>query len=105
MLTAQRTIDAWLETRREGDGRGAPDIGSVACMAAPRSPACCRELLDEAARACGSHPFATGGDLDRARRDLELFLLQHRLDPVLARAGAVRWTARRKAAMRTRWLT
>jgi hypothetical protein len=33
-------------------------------------------------------PFATGGTLDRARRDLELFLLQHRLDPMLARAGA-----------------
>ena len=44
--------------------------------------------MDEAARACGSHPFATGGELDRARRDLELFLLQHRLDPALAAAGA-----------------
>ena len=31
---------------------------------------------------CGSRPFATGGALDRARRDLELFLLQHRLDPL-----------------------
>ena len=41
-------------------------------------------LLDEAARACGSRPFATGRRLDRARRDLELFLLQHRLDPLLA---------------------
>jgi hypothetical protein len=47
----------------------------------------CRTLLDEAARACGSRPFARAGALDRARRDLELFLLQHRLDPLLARAG------------------
>ena len=45
-------------------------------------------LLDEAARACGSRPFARAATLDRARRDLELFLLQHRLDPMLARAGA-----------------
>jgi hypothetical protein len=48
----------------------------------------CRGLLDEAARACGSRPFATAGALDRARRDLEVFLLQHRLDPLLARAGS-----------------
>jgi hypothetical protein len=27
------------------------------------------------------------GLLDRARRDLEVFLLQHRLDPLLARLG------------------
>ena len=46
-----------------------------------------RPILDEAARACGSRPFATGGALDRARRDLEIFLLQHRLDPLVARAG------------------
>jgi hypothetical protein len=45
-------------------------------------------LLDEARRACGSHPFATGGTLDRLARDLELFVLQHRLDPIVARAGA-----------------
>ena len=56
----------------------------------------CRGLLDEAARACGSRPFARAQSLDRARRDLELFLLQHRLDPMLARAGeAAIQTARR----------
>ena len=47
----------------------------------------CRALLDEAARACGSRPFARGDALDSARRDLEVFLLQHRLDPLLARMG------------------
>ena len=47
----------------------------------------CREILDEAARAVGSHPFAVSGPLDRARRDLELFLLQHRLEPALVRCG------------------
>ena len=45
-------------------------------------------ILDEAARACGARPFAVGGALDRARRDLELFVVQHRLDPLLARIGA-----------------
>jgi hypothetical protein len=46
-----------------------------------------RTILDEAARACGSRPFATGTPLDRARRDFELFILQHRLDPMVARLG------------------
>jgi hypothetical protein len=53
----------------------------------------CRTLLEEAARACGSRPFARGGRLDRARRDFEVFLLQHRLDPLLARAGEARLQA------------
>lgn len=44
-------------------------------------------LLDAATRACGSRPLATGSALDRARRDLGVFLFQHRLDPLLARAG------------------
>ena len=45
-------------------------------------------LLSEATRACGSRPLATGSALDRARRDLGVFLFQHRLDPLLARIGA-----------------
>ncbi len=49
-----------------------------------------KAVLEVAASACGSHPFVTGGRLDRARRDLETFLLQHRLDPLLAKLGAQR---------------
>ena len=83
----QGTIGLWLA---EGGRRG--DAGTLRredgaylrhVIAAATS-----RLLDEAARACGSHPFTTGGGLDRARRDLELFTLQHRLDPIVARAGA-----------------
>jgi hypothetical protein len=47
-----------------------------------------KAILATAAAACGSHPFVTAGPLDRARRDLETFLLQHRLDPLLTRLGA-----------------
>jgi hypothetical protein len=47
-------------------------------------------VLEVAAAACGSHPFVTGGRLDRARRDLETFQLQHRLDPLLTKLGAER---------------
>jgi hypothetical protein len=64
------------------------ELPAVALHARVAIAAAARGLLDEAARACGSAQFATGGALDRARRDLELFLLQHRLDPMLARAGA-----------------
>jgi hypothetical protein len=46
-----------------------------------------KATLEIAAAACGSHPFVTGGRLDRARRDLETFLLQHRLEPLLTRLG------------------
>ena len=65
-------------------------------LTAGRTIDACRTLIDEAAgcpspcgsgRACGSGPFARAETLDRARRDLEVFLLQHRLDPLLARAG------------------
>ena len=44
-------------------------------------------LLDDAVRACGSRPLASGSALDRARRDLGVFLFQHRLDLLLARVG------------------
>lgn len=110
MLTAQQTISAWLDVAaRAMDGGARAPIDDAAparddpapappAIAAPALPAVAlharaavadasRQLLDEAARACGSHPFATGGDLDRARRDLELFVLQHRLEPGLAAAG------------------
>ncbi len=44
-------------------------------------------LVDEALRAAGSRPLVEGGALDRTARDLRVFLLQHRLDPLLARSG------------------
>jgi hypothetical protein len=53
-----------------------------------------KAILETAATACGSHPFVTAGRLDRARRDLETFLLQHRLDPLLTRLGGERLARR-----------
>jgi hypothetical protein len=88
MLGAQRTIDAWLQSAAVAMDAGAADLWDVALHGRVAIAAAVRTILDEAARACGSHPFATGGDLDRIRRDVDLFLLQHRLEPGLARAGA-----------------
>ena len=92
--TEQRTIELWLaEGGRLGNaGTLGREDGAFLRHAIAAAAA---RLLDEASRACGSHPFATGGGLDRARRDLELFTLQHRLDPIVARAGAAALEAAR----------
>jgi alkylation response protein AidB-like acyl-CoA dehydrogenase len=87
ILTAHRTIGVWLDTAARAMDAGGPDLPAVALHGRVAIADACRSLLDQAARACGSRPFAHGGTLDRARRDLEVFLLQHRLDPLLARAG------------------
>jgi alkylation response protein AidB-like acyl-CoA dehydrogenase len=87
MLTAQGTIDRWLAhaaSLADEDPSSLPEISTQLRQAVAHS---CREILDEAARAVGSHPFAVSDPLDRARRDLELFLLQHRLEPALLRRG------------------
>jgi alkylation response protein AidB-like acyl-CoA dehydrogenase len=87
ILTHQRTIDAWLAQAAAAMDDGTTAVGDVALHARVAIADACRRLLDEAARACGSRPFARAEALDRARRDLELFLLQHRLEPMLARYG------------------
>jgi alkylation response protein AidB-like acyl-CoA dehydrogenase len=87
MLAARGTIDRWLAyaaDRADADPATLPGISTQLRESVARS---CREILDEAARAVGSHPFAVSGPLDRARRDLELFLLQHRLEPALVHRG------------------
>jgi alkylation response protein AidB-like acyl-CoA dehydrogenase len=87
MLAARGTIDRWLAhaaDRADADPDSLPGISTQLRESVARS---CREILDEAARAVGSHPFAVSGPLDRARRDLELILLQHRLEPALVRRG------------------
>ena len=78
--TSQRSMATALSTERAADSTVSAEL-RVAVAGS------CRGILDEAARACGSHPFAVAHPLDRARRDLELFLLQHRLEPALVRAG------------------
>jgi hypothetical protein len=105
----QRAIDLWLAAAAAamdaGTALGAPDAALTtdgsppAHLATERDlvelsvlvrdaiAASCTTVLGEIARACGSRPFATGSPLDRVRRDLELFLHQHRLDPLVARAG------------------
>lgn len=88
ILTAQRTIDAWMSMAAGAIDGADPDLPAIAIHARAAVSDACRSLLEEAARTCGSAPFVRGEALDRARRDLELFLLQHRLDPLLVRVGS-----------------
>jgi alkylation response protein AidB-like acyl-CoA dehydrogenase len=87
MLTAQGTIDRWLGYAAALADENQAPLPEVSTQLRQAIASSCREILDEAARAVGSHPFSVSGPLDRARRDLELFLLQHRLEPALVRRG------------------
>ncbi len=88
MVAHAATIDAWFEHAAAAVARAPADPTtdlSIALRAAVAGAA--RATVDEAVRAAGSRPLVAGGRLDRARRDLELFLNQHRLDPLVARLG------------------
>jgi hypothetical protein len=87
IVNAQESITSWLERAARAMDAADERLGAIALHCRVAIAAACRQLLDEAASACGSHPFATGTTLDRTRRDLELFLLQHRLDPGVAAQG------------------
>ena len=114
IMAARATVDAWLARAAVvadaalSPSAAAPTLGALvdgdhslgSCLAGdPRATGiamrveidrAARLILETAAAACGSPPFVPGGRLDRARRDLETFLLQHRLDPLLARLGGER---------------
>ena len=96
LRTWQETIGLWLRAAAtELDTRRPQDPGGFAARARTALADAARAILDEAERATGSRPAAAGSVLDRAARDLRLFLLQHRLEPILARAGAADLEARR----------
>lgn len=95
ILAAQGTVDAWLERAAlRAAVRPEATVASLSIELREEVRRSVGLILDEAARATGSRPFATAGALDRARRDLEVFLLQHRLDPLLARGGRAALEAR-----------
>jgi hypothetical protein len=85
---ARATIDRWMEHgAARADAEPEQDLRELSVQLREAIAVAGRTIIDEAARACGSRPFATGTPLDRARRDFELFVLQHRLDPMVARLG------------------
>jgi alkylation response protein AidB-like acyl-CoA dehydrogenase len=93
MRVARGTIDRWLEHTTTELARPAdihplldPTGLAVECRVALYE--CALLISGQAARVCGSRALIGASTLDRARRDLDLFLLQHRLDPKLTKLGA-----------------
>jgi alkylation response protein AidB-like acyl-CoA dehydrogenase len=95
IVTAQATIDRWFE--HAAAAQPDDDLKATAIQLRATVEQAGTTIIDEASRATGSRPFATGTALDRARRDFELFVLQHRLDPLVARLGRERIEQRRNA--------
>lgn len=97
MQVARSTIDHWLnhavallgtaESSDQLPGGSTPRRLAGECRVAMADAG--RAIAAESARACGSRALVDGGSLDRARRDLDIFLLQHRLDPKLIELGAL----------------
>ncbi len=96
MRLAQSSIDRWLDHTvgalgdierllAAGDASPAPRALAGECRLALAEA--CRTIAAESVRVSGSRGLAGGGPLDRGRRDLDLFLLQHRLDPLLVVLG------------------
>jgi alkylation response protein AidB-like acyl-CoA dehydrogenase len=101
MRLAQSSIDRWLDHVAEALGdierllaAGGDDPRALAGECRLALAEACRTIAAEAARVSGSRGLAGGGALDRGRRDLDLFLLQHRLDPLLVALGRTTVEAR-----------
>ncbi|MGI8632507.1 MAG: hypothetical protein ACR2NA_08180 [Solirubrobacterales bacterium] len=84
------TADLWLaQALRAVDDHDPAAIARASIHGRWTIAAAARTVIAETEAAAGSRPFATTRALDRPRRDLQLFLSQHRLEPLLSRAGAV----------------
>jgi alkylation response protein AidB-like acyl-CoA dehydrogenase len=93
MRVAQGTIDRWLEhtttaLAQPEDNHPLLDPAVLALECRVALYECALLISGVAARVCGSRALIGASTLDRARRDLDLFLLQHRLDPKITKLGA-----------------
>jgi alkylation response protein AidB-like acyl-CoA dehydrogenase len=93
MRVAQGTIDRWLEhttsaLAQHEDTGPLLDPAALALECRIALYECALLISGQAARVCGSRALIGASTLDRARRDLDLFLLQHRLDPKITKLGA-----------------
>ncbi|WP_217921793.1 hypothetical protein [Miltoncostaea oceani] len=96
VAAARGTIDRWMDWAAAAARDPRRDLRAASVALRTAVADACRVILDEGVRAAGSRALAGGGDLDRCRRDLDLFLLQHRLEPMLARTGRALIEERRR---------
>ncbi len=93
MRMAAATIDRWLESSvaalndAKMPAHSVDEMRTLASECRLALAAAARLIAEQAARIGGARALVGGGTLDRARRDLDLFLLQHRLDPKLVELG------------------
>jgi hypothetical protein len=87
LLAAGRATGLWLAAGAEAIEAGATDLADTTLLARGEIAGAVRTILDESSRVLGARPFATGGRIERARRDLLTYLLQHRLEPPLTALG------------------
>jgi hypothetical protein len=95
IMGALATIDRWMDGAAREAADPAADLRATSVQLRAAVAGACRVVIDEGTRATGSRPLVDGGHLDRCRRDLDLFLLQHRLDPMVARLGRAELERRR----------
>jgi alkylation response protein AidB-like acyl-CoA dehydrogenase len=93
MRIARSTIDHWLQhttTKLAQPEADDPRLDSAALAVECRVALyeCALLISCQAARVCGSRALIGASTLDRARRDLDLFVLQHRLEPKITKLGA-----------------
>jgi hypothetical protein len=84
---ARASVDLWLDHATDVLG---PDPGAAArviLLARLEITERSREALRACAELTGSHPMAVDDDVARARAELDLLLLQHRLTPAAVRVG------------------
>jgi alkylation response protein AidB-like acyl-CoA dehydrogenase len=87
ILGAVAAIDRWIDAAAREAADPEADLRAASVQLRAAVADACRTIVDEGTRAAGSRPLVDGGALDRCRRDLDLFLLQHRLEPMVARLG------------------
>lgn len=84
---ARASVDRWLEHATAVRDDAPLDARRTVLLARIEITERCREALRACAELTGSHPMAVGDATARARADLDLLLLQHRLTPAAARLG------------------
>ncbi|WP_210493733.1 acyl-CoA/acyl-ACP dehydrogenase [Patulibacter sp. SYSU D01012] len=87
VAAAHATVDRWLEHACAAVDAGAPHLADTVLHARLEITERAREILRLTAELTGSHAIATDDRAARARRDLDLLLLQHRLTPAAVRLG------------------
>lgn len=84
---ARASVDRWLDHATAVRDAAPADARRTVLLARVEITERCREALRACAELTGSHPMAVGAAVARARADLDLLLLQHRLTPAVARLG------------------